>query len=218
MVVYSVGGYTGYGWMQVRLCSQPAFKSTTRTGQTEGKEREPSSMFAPPPAEYVAESWRRWHAKAASEAASAAKKAAETETATAAPNTVHHAGCLSQLSQPSNSHADCALASFFCLPPQSDSELSALSFADSPPHRRRKLKRRGWDYSHLLARRRKAQMRLVNVRRGRKPRSGEPKYLQMFIDDVNSALQRPRGADGTFVSRPPGGSVPPEGGGVHSRS
>ena len=165
-------------------------------------------MFTPPPVEYVAESWRRWHAKAreaASEAASAAKKAAETcpdtEPATAAPNTVHHAGCLSLLTPPSHSHADCALASFFRLQPESDSEHSALSFADSPPHRRRKLQHGDQHTELLRAKKRKAQMRLVSLRRGHvKARSGEPRCLEAFVADLGTALQQPRGQCGRFAT------------------
>ena len=81
--------------------------------------------------------------------------------------------------------------------------LSDVSVRDSPPHRRLKLQA-GQPTKTLQDKRRRAQMRLVNVKRGSvKPRSGEPKCLEMFIADVQLALGRQRGEDGRFVSTPP---------------
>ena len=91
-------------------------------------------------------------------------------------------------------------------PTTSDEMFDALSDAsvrDSPPHRRLKLQA-GQPTKTLQDKRRRAQMRLVNVKRGSvKPRSGEPKCLEMFIADVQLALVRQRGEYGRFVSTPP---------------
>ena len=81
--------------------------------------------------------------------------------------------------------------------------LSDVSLRDSPPHRLLKLQA-GQPVKTLQAKRRRAQMRLVNVRRGSvKPRSGEPRCLEMFVADVQLALERQRGKDGRFVSTSP---------------
>ena len=81
--------------------------------------------------------------------------------------------------------------------------LSDVSMRDSPPHRRLKLQA-GQPTKNLQDKRRRAQMRLVNVNRGSvTPRSGEPKCLEMFIADVQLALGRQRGEGGRFVSTPP---------------
>ena len=82
--------------------------------------------------------------------------------------------------------------------PPSESELSAVSLADSIPQRQMKL-RRGQARETLQAKRRKAQMRLVNLRRGAKLRQGEPRCLELFVADLCAALERPRGVDGTFL-------------------
>ena len=81
--------------------------------------------------------------------------------------------------------------------------LSDFSVRASPPHRRLKLQA-GQPTKTLQDKRRRAQMRLVNVKRGSvKPRSGEPKCLDMFIADVQLALGRQRGEDGRCMSTPP---------------
>ena len=83
--------------------------------------------------------------------------------------------------------------------PPSDSEMSAVSLADSIPQRRLKLRRGGQDWEILQAKRRKAQMRLVNLRRGGgNPRQGEPRCLELFVADLCVALERQRGVDGKF--------------------
>ena len=78
--------------------------------------------------------------------------------------------------------------------------MSDVTRSDSPPHRRLKLQR-GQDARLLQTKRRRAQMRLVSLKRGRiKPRPGEPLCLQMFVDDLSASLHQPRGGDGRFVS------------------
>ena len=84
--------------------------------------------------------------------------------------------------------------------PEPDSPLSEVSLADSPAHRRLKLQT-GQDVHALQAKRRRAQMRLVSLKRGSvKPRTGEPRCLQMFVDDLGVVLQQPRRDDGRFAS------------------
>ena len=81
-----------------------------------------------------------------------------------------------------------------------ESPLSDVSQRDSPPHRRLKLQM-GQDLRVLQTKRRRAQMRLVSLRRGRvKHRPGEPLCLQMFVDDLSASLQQPRRCDGRFTS------------------
>jgi hypothetical protein len=81
------------------------------------------------------------------------------------------------------------------------STLSGVTQADSPPHRRLKLQR-GQDARLLQAKRRRAQMRLVSLKRGSiKPRLlGEPLCLQRFVADLSASLQQPRGGGGRFTA------------------
>ena len=80
------------------------------------------------------------------------------------------------------------------------STLSDVTQSDSPPHRRLKLQR-GQDARLLQTKRRRAQMRLVSIRRGSiKPRPGEPLCLQKFVDDLSASLQQPRGGGGRFTA------------------
>ena len=164
-------------------------------------------MFAPPPAEYVAESWRQWHAKAASEAA---RESASPAPATA-PDIAQQAGCLSHLTQPNQHSTDCALASFFR--PLSDSEqstLSDLSRADSPCQRKQKLAQGRQDAEKLRVKKRKAQMRLVSLRNGHvKAKSGEPRCLDMFVGDLDEVLRQPRGSCGRFATTRADGAPEP---------
>ena len=81
--------------------------------------------------------------------------------------------------------------------------ISDVSMRDSPPHRRLKLQARQ-PTKTLQDKRRRAQLRLVNVKRGSvTPRSGEPTCLEMFIADVQLALGRQHCEGGRFVSTPP---------------
>ena len=90
----------------------------------------------------------------------------------------------------------------FC-PESPMSVLSDVTQFDSPPHRRLKLQR-GQDARLLQTKRRRAQMRLVSLKRGSiKPRPGEPLCLQMFVDDLSASLQQPRCGDGRFISHSP---------------
>ena len=156
-------------------------------------------MFAPPPAEHVAESWRQWHARAREAASEAASPA--PATAATAPDTAQQAGRLSHLT-PKQHGTDCALASFFRA--HSDSELSTLSDlsrADSPYQRKQKLAQGGQDAEKLRVKKRKAQMRLASLRNGHvKAKSGEPRCLEMFVADLGEVLRQPRGPRGRFAS------------------
>ena len=81
--------------------------------------------------------------------------------------------------------------------------ISDVSMRDSPPHRRLKLQA-GQPTKTLQDKRRRAQMRLVSVKRGSvNTRSGEPRCLEMFVADVQLALERQCGKDGRFVSTSP---------------
>jgi hypothetical protein len=83
------------------------------------------------------------------------------------------------------------------------STLSDVTQSDSPPHRRLKLQR-GQDARLLQTKRRRAQMRLVNLKRGSiKPRPGEPLCLQRFVDDLSASLQQSRGGGGRFTAHGP---------------
>ena len=82
-----------------------------------------------------------------------------------------------------------------------ESSMSDVSAQDSPHQRRVKLER-GQCAKVLQKKRRKAQMRLVNFKRGdiTKPQVGEPLCLEMFMADLTAALPRPRGTGGRFAS------------------
>jgi hypothetical protein len=78
------------------------------------------------------------------------------------------------------------------------SDSDALTLADSPRSREHKLERKQ-DRRLLQAKKRKAQMRLVSLKRGHvKARPGEPLCLSMFVADVDRKLPRYRGVDGKF--------------------
>ena len=81
-----------------------------------------------------------------------------------------------------------------------DSSMSDVSLQDSQQHRRAKLKR-GQCTKLLQKKRRKAQMRLVSIKRGAivNTRVGEPLCLEMFVADLSAALARIRDSDGRFV-------------------
>lgn len=85
----------------------------------------------------------------------------------------------------------------------SDGELSPVSVADSIPARRAKLKRSHTGMlQHLRLKKRGAQKRLQNLKRGRPAKPGEPLCLELFVRDVDHALsalvRQTRGADGRF--------------------
>ena len=81
------------------------------------------------------------------------------------------------------------------------SSLSDVSQQDSPRQRQEKLQR-DQRTKVLQTKRRRAQMRLVNFKRGAiaKPQHGEPLCLEMFVSDLTAALAGPRDTGGRFVS------------------
>jgi len=152
----------------------PRSPSPNRGGRQRGNET--SSMFkASPPCEYVAESWREWHAQA--------REAAPATAPATAPDAAQQAGCEAGLA--------CALTS-------SESDLSR---ADSPCQRKRKLAQGRQDAEKLRIKKRKAQMRLVSLRNGHvKAKPGEPRCLEMFVADLDEAPRQPRGPRGGFAA------------------
>ena len=82
-------------------------------------------------------------------------------------------------------------------PDLDESSASEVSAQDSPRQRRVKLER-GQCAKVLQDKRRNAQMRLVDLKRGAvaKPQVGEPLCLEMFVADLSAALPRSCGTDG----------------------
>ena len=80
--------------------------------------------------------------------------------------------------------------------------LSDASLQDSPRQRLLKLQAGQSTTALLQSKRRRAQMRLVNLRRGAvQLRSGEPRCLEMFVADLTAVLAQPRCSGGQFAPR-----------------
>ena len=84
------------------------------------------------------------------------------------------------------------------------SSMSDVSQQDSPRQRQEKLQR-GQCTKVLQTKRRRAQMRLVSIKRGAiiNTRVGEPLCLEMCVSDLTAALARSRDTGGRFVSHAP---------------
>ena len=147
-------------------------------------------MFSPLPQSVVDQNWEVWEEKC--------MQKEDVDAALALPHRVEAGQVVVCPECNANLQTNDCPCPFCC------SSLSDVSQQDSPRQRQEKLQR-GQCTKVLQTKRRRAQMRLVNFKRGAiaKPRHGEPRCLEMFVSDLTAALARPRNTGGRFVSHDP---------------